>query len=68
MLPRPTIGVLVFHVAPQSSEIAIREKLKPSEYSGTISRLPSSTYGCALVIHPSRRDSLSAALLLICWA
>src|SRR5687767_6593511 len=31
MLPRPTIGVLVFHVAPQSSEIPISEKLKPSE-------------------------------------
>jgi hypothetical protein len=31
MLPRPTSGVLVFHVFPQSSLIAISEKLKPSE-------------------------------------
>ena len=31
MLPKPTSGVLVFQVAPQSSLIAISEKLKPSE-------------------------------------
>src|SRR6476659_6965514 len=35
MLPRPTIGELVFHVAPQSSVMAISEKLNPSEYNGT---------------------------------
>jgi hypothetical protein len=64
MFPRPTSGVLVFHVTPQSSEMAIKDKLNPSEYKGTISRVPSSTNGCARVIHPSRRKNLSAACFL----
>ena len=57
-------GRLVCHVAPQSSVIAISENEKPSEYNGTISRLPSSTNGCARVIQPRRRESLSAAIFL----
>src|ERR1051325_5629745 len=61
MFPAPIKGVLVCHVFPQSSLIAINENENPSEYSGTISRFASNTNGCARVIQPNRLCNLSAA-------
>ena len=65
MGPRPTTGKLGCHVDPWSSEMAMMDKLNPSEYKGKTIRFSPISKGLIRVIQPKFRFIGSSAAALI---